>query len=222
MSKKKEETVSFLPLYGGSVTDNEGKSHAILMAGATLNDGLLMPSAFRVQYIESLKGKTVEQMIAWDKQQGNYIIEVDSSRERAQTLLALQKLAYANGEPVTVSGGTDVREGRFSLKLRAEKPNPNFNSSKEESDANPRYLTIADPNLRGRGLCDRFYKEYSYWVRNARVVKKTVKMSLSQFLTIDKTKRVHIDDITGFIKKMQFKVSKNDGFGFVDMEIMYI
>lgn len=192
------------------------------MAGATANVGVLMPSAFRVQYIESLKGKSVEQMIAWDAQNGNYLIEANSTRERAQTLLALQKLAYANGEPVTVSGGTDVREGRFSLKLRAEKPNPYFDSTREESVSNPRYLTIADPNLRGRGLCDRFYKEYSYWVRNARTAKKTVRMPFAQLLTIDKTKRVHVDDITGFIKKMQFKVSKNDGFGLVDMEIMYI
>lgn len=59
-------------------------------------------------------------------------------------------------------------------------------------------------------------------MRNARIAKKTVRMPLAQFLAIDKTKRVHVDDITGFIKKMQIKVSKNDGFGLVDMEIMYI
>lgn len=204
------------------VTDNTGKTHKILLAGATSDQGVLMQRDFRVDYIHYLQGKSVESMLDFDEEIGGYIIEIDSSQERAQTLLALQKLAYANGGPVTISGGTDVREGRFSLKLRAEKPNPYFDASQPESNSNRRYLEITNKNLQGRGLCDQFYKEYSYWARNARIVKRTVHMGLAQLLAIDKTKRVTVGDVTGFIKKMQYRVSNKTGLGDVTMEIMYI
>ena len=92
----------------------------------------------------------------------------------------------------------------------------------KESSTNRRYLEITNPNLRRRGLCDQFYKEYSYWIRNARIVKRTVRMELAQLLTIDKTKRVTVGDVTGFIRKMQFSVDNQSGLGNVTMEIMYI
>ena len=204
------------------VTDNTGKTHKILLAGATSDQGVLMQRDFRVDFIHYLQGKSIESMLEIDEEIGGYIIEIDSSQEKAQTLLALQKLAYANGGPVTISGGTDVREGRFSLKLRAEKPNPYFDASQPESNSNRRYLEITNQNLQGRGLCDQFYKEYSYWIRNARIIKRTVRMELAQLLAIDKTKKVTIGDITGFIKKTQYGVSNKTGLGMVTMEIMYI
>ena len=118
--------------------------------------------------------------------------------------------------------GPGSREGRISLKLRAEKPNPYFDQKQPESDNNRRYLEITNKDLRQRGLCDQFYKEYSYWIRNARIVKRTVRMTLAQLLTIDKTKRVRVGDVTGFIRKMQYSVSNETGLGNVVMEIMYI
>lgn len=121
------------------------------------------------------------------------------------------------------SGNTAYADGRFSLKLRAEKPNPYFNPALEENNTtNRRYLEITNKNLRGRGLADQFYKEYSYWIRNARIVKRTVRMTLAQLLTIDKTKRVRVGDVTGFIRKMQYTVSNETGLGNVVLEIMYI
>lgn len=120
------------------------------------------------------------------------------------------------------SGSTAYADGRFSLKLRAEKPNPYFNPLLPESDSNRRYLQIANKNLQGRGLADQFYKEYSYWIRNARIVKRTARMTLAQLLTIDKTKRVRVGDVTGFIRKMQYTVSNETGLGNVVLEIMYI
>lgn len=118
--------------------------------------------------------------------------------------------------------GTGPLDGRFSLKLRAEKPNPYFDSSQPESGTNKRYLDITNPDLQKRGLCDQFYREYSYWLRNARIVKRTVRMELAQLLTIDKTKRVTVGDVTGFVRKMQYSVSNKTGLGNVTMEIMYI
>ena len=113
-------------------------------------------------------------------------------------------------------------DGRVSLKLRAEKPNPYFDPKKPEGSDNRRYLEITKDSLKGRGLADQFYKEYSYWVRNARIAKMTVRMELSQLLLIDKTKKVRVGDVTGFIKKMQYTVSNSTGLGMVTMEIMYI
>lgn len=112
--------------------------------------------------------------------------------------------------------------GRVSLKLRAEKPNPYYKKGSTKDEEKNQYLPITNEKLRGRGLCDQFYKEYSYWVRNARIVKRTVHMTLAQFLAIDKTKRVRVGDIIGFIKKMEFTVNNQSGLGNVTMEIMYI
>lgn len=135
-------------------------------------------------------------------------------------------LSASNGDR-----GTVIAEGRFSLKLRAEKPNPYFDPSKEEThydpahpeeNTNPRYLHVDGTGLQGRGLMDQFYKEYSKWAREARIAKRTVRIGLAELLAIDKTKRVRIGDVTGFIRKMQYQVSSKDGLGTVEMEIMYI
>ncbi len=119
-------------------------------------------------------------------------------------------------------GDDENTEGRFSLKLRAEKLNPYFDASAGESDTNRRYLEITNEHLRGRGLCDQFYKEYSYFIRNARIAERTVRMELAQMLAIDKTKKATVGDITGFIRKTQFSVNNKTGLGMVKMEIMYI
>ena len=111
---------------------------------------------------------------------------------------------------------------RISLKLRAEKLNPYFDASQPEGDGNRRYLDIESESLRRRGLCDQFYQEYSYWVRNARIAKRTVRMEFAQLMAIDKTKRVRVGDIMGFIRKMQYTVSTETGLGLVTMESMYI
>lgn len=118
--------------------------------------------------------------------------------------------------------GVGDTDGRISLKLRAEKPNPYYKKGSTKDEEKNQYLPITKEQLRGRGLCDQFYKEYSYWVRNARIIKRTVRMTLAQFLAIDKTKRVRVGDIIGFIKKMEFTVNNQSGLGNVTMEIMYI
>ena len=118
--------------------------------------------------------------------------------------------------------GKGTTDGRVSLKLRAEKLNPYYVAGSKEEGKSNQYLPIEKKELQGRGLIDQFYKEYSYWVRNARVVKLTERMTLAQFLTIDKTKRVRMGDYLGFIKKMQFSVSNTTGFGNVTVELMYI
>lgn len=174
------------------------------------------------------EGHSVNEMIYMDadvsKGGRQLIVEADSNNERLATLLDLCKKAY--GEPsspdITIDNGISSRYGRFSLKLRAEKPNPMYDPTQETSSDNRRYLSVTNENLKRRGLCDQFYKEYSYWVRNARIAKLKVRMELAQLLSIDKTKRVTIGDITGFIRKMQYNVSSKTGLGMVEIEMLYI
>lgn len=346
-----------------NVPGADGNHHFLLFASDT-HDGNHISYSVLLKYVgEYFEGQTIEQMFEADKAHLSILIEADSSNERMFTLLNLQRFAFGDGAPVTISGGDNgvgVTEGRFSLKLRAEKPNPYFDItlpaivttkaqaseaitklyktsdtnlltrpritaadlrlegweiegtddatafslmlslvmsdglahnvlwtpvteeghilSPEEltsyvdsltgtasgslktadtyhlildvdttqarasvlqelqtfyygdtetakidiTPANPRYLEIENPDLRNRGLADTFYKEYSYWVRNARIWKGSVRMTLAQLLAIDKTKKVRVGDITGFIRKMQYSVSKTTGLGMVTMEIMYI
>ena len=137
-------------------------------------------------------------------------------------IAALRAVYFGEGTIEGLDNGLGALDGRISLKLRAEKPNPYFDPKQDESSSNRRYLAITNESLRQRGLCDQFYKEYSYWVRNARIWKGTVRMELAQLLSIDKTKRATVGDVTGFIRKMQYTVSNKTGLGDVTMEIMYI
>lgn len=207
------------------IPDDNGKEHHVLIATQRGS----YPINFGQDYIPTqFLWKSVSEMMANDAAGARIIVEIDSSEERRQTLLELCRWAYGNYSypsdmVIKIDNGVTARNGRFSLKLRAEKPNPYFNPTQEEnSTTNRRYLEITNPSLRGRGLCDQFYKEYSYWIRNARIVKRTVRMELAQLLTIDKTKRVTVGDVTGFIRKMQYSVSNKTGLGEVTMEIMYI
>lgn len=201
------------------VNDSTGRRRVILLASAYSKAGTTISGSGDLRYLTQL---TLEEILELS-QTRHIVIEVDSSQERGETLVQLCDLAYGGKtEPVQIDNGVGSRYGRFSLKLRSEKLNPYFDPSVAESSYNRRYLPITNENLRRRGLADQFYKEYSYWVRNARIVKRTVKMELAQFLAIDKTKRVTVGDVTGFIRKMQFQVSNKTGLGLVSMEIMYI
>lgn len=206
-----------------TIPDNYGNEHRILVATQRGS----FPIDFGQDYIPSLMGHSTAEMMRIDAAGKRIIVETDSSEERLQTLLELCRWAYGNisGSPDMVidDSGVGSRYGRFSLKLRAEKPNPHFDLKQaEDEETNRRYLEITNENLRQRGLSDQFYKEYSYWVRNARIASIPVRMELAQLLAIDKTKRATVGDITGFIRKMQFTVSNKTGLGEVQMQMMYI
>lgn len=205
-----------------TVDNNFGNKVRLLFA--THFDGKTINSFTFNNYVKKFKGMSAEQMRTYDSGTDGLkiLIEVGSSIERGRTLLALQRLAFADGDEVIIDSKTDVTDGRFSLKLRAEKLNPYYIKGSTETGKSNQYLSIDNKNLRGRGLCDQFYKEYSYWVRNSRIARLEVSMELAQFLAIDKTKRVRIGNYQGFIKKMEFTVSNKSGLGTVTMELMYI
>ena len=192
------------------------------MMTVTSNSLIVSQSVLYAYAIKTFSGKSPEQMYAADYADKKMLVEVDSSKERSDTLLALQRLAFGNGEPVTIDNGEGSRYGRFSLKLRAEKPNPFFDPKQEESENNRRYLTIGNKNLQGRGLFDKFYKEYSKFIREARIINLPVRMELSQLLSIDKTKWASVGDIRGLIKQTKYIVSNKTGLGDMTIEMMYI
>lgn len=111
---------------------------------------------------------------------------------------------------------------RISLKLRAEKPNPFFDPTQPESKSNRRYLEITTPELRHRGLMDKFHKEESYWWRNAKIAATKCQMGFAELRSIDKTVRQHIGDVTGFVKKVQYTVNIQTGLSPVNLEVWYI
>lgn len=214
--------------YGELVlSSDDGKYHHALFATSYSNSGQVSWTDFYA-YLNKLQGKSIADIMSADAEGynglRNLIIELDGNASRASTLMSLCRIAYGGSTETLYlnNDDEDSRYGRLSLKLRAEKPNPYFDPKQAESDSNRRYLQITNKNLRQRGLADQFYKEYSYWIRNARIVKRTVRMTLAQLLTIDKTKRVRVGDVTGFIRKMQYSVSNETGLGNVVMEIMYI
>ncbi|MCR4958567.1 MAG: hypothetical protein K6B13_08200 [Prevotella sp.] len=138
------------------------------------------------------------------------------------TLASLRAAYFGYDQRHDLDNGLGATDGRFSLKLRAEKLNPYYRRDVDGNPYHDRYLPITKASLCRRGLADQFYLDYSYFVLNARTVKWPVHMELAQLLSIDKTKRVTVGDVTGFIITMEYTVSKESGLGLVIMEIMYI
>lgn len=111
-------------------------------------------------------------------------------------------------------GGIEV-ENSFSLKLRAEKPNPN--AAEGESPFYPLTTSYAQR----RGLFDKFYSEYAYFVVNRKIVKMKCRMEMADLLNIDWTKRYKIGEYVGFINKYSYSVSSS-GISDVELEMYYI
>ena len=203
------------------VTGFGGRNTKVLFVCGRSN-GTMISSIEMQAYADSFNGHGKDELLGLDSR--NLIVKVGATDEDGETLVNLCRLAYGSStQQITLDNGIDSRVGRFSLKLRSEKPNPDFDAMLPENETtNRRYLPITYDNLRGRGLSDQFYKEYSYFIRNARIAKMKVRMELAQLLSIDKTKQVKVGDVQGFIRKMEYTVSNDSGLGEVTMEIMYI
>lgn len=201
------------------IEDNTGQVHNALIAVYRSISGSLDLSS-----LPSLQGKDVYTILSDDASGARLIVELNSCWGREGTLCSLCEKAYGSStsEIVIDDNGVGSRYGRFSLKLRAEKLNPYYIAGSTDAATRDQYLPIANENLRGRGLCDQFYKEYSYWVRNARIINLPVRMELAQLLSIDDTVRATVGDVTGFINEMEYDISMETGLGNVKMQMMYI
>ena len=108
-----------------------------------------------------------------------------------------------------LEGGVDL-SGRFSLKPRAEKPNPEGG-----------FYPITESYAQRRGLFDKFYSEYAYFVVNRKIVRMKCRMEMADLLNIDWTKRYKIGEYVGFINKYSYSVSST-GISDVELEMYYI
>ncbi len=106
----------------------------------------------------------------------------------------------------TEQGGVDV-SGRFSLKLRAEKPNPEGG-----------FFPITDVNMQKRGLFDKFYAEYAHFVTHRKLLKMKLRIEMADLLRIDWSKRYTIGQYKGFINRYEYTVS-DEGMGVVSLEM---
>lgn len=108
-----------------------------------------------------------------------------------------------------LDGGVDPKE-RISLKLRAEKPNPEGG-----------FYPITESYAQKRGLFDKFYAEYAYFVVNRKIVRMTCRMEMADLLNIDWTKRYRIGEYVGFVNKYSYSVNSS-GISDVELEMYYI
>lgn len=114
----------------------------------------------------------------------------------------------------TMTGGVDP-EGRFSLKLRAEKPDP-------DSAGGHGLLPISQSYCQRRGLFDKFYTEYAWFVLHRRVARFVGHVELADIVNIDWTKRYRVGDVIGFVKGYSFSVSKEHGISDITLELYYV
>ena len=178
---------------GYGVLLNDGVVHEILWSPIK-PDGTVKTQEQLQSYVNSFNRISFNKIKSHDTE--HLILDINTTEERAELLHKLQAVYYAED-------GEDV-------------------DSVNISSINTEYLKIANPLLRHRGLADQFYKEYSYWVRNARIASMTLKMELAQLLGIDMTVRQQMGDITGFVKKMQVTFSNKTGMGDVETEVWYL
>lgn len=115
-----------------------------------------------------------------------------------------------NGAEDGGTGSEDGADNRFSLYLRAEKP----------IGENGELQTLAPPYAK-RGLFDKFYTEYAYFVTHRKIVRISCRMEMADILNIDWTKRYHIGQYVGFVNKYNFSVDSR-GISNLNLEIYYI
>lgn len=120
-----------------------------------------------------------------------------------------------NGEN-TDESGID-QSGRFSLKLRAGKYDKEGNPIKD-ADGND---IVIPADRAGRGLYDKFWKEYAYFTVNKKILRITCRMEVADLVTIDWTKRYRIGDHVGFIASYSYSVS-TDGMSDVELDLYYM
>lgn len=179
---------------GLAVRDDHGNLHELLWTPILSNGNVMSADELRT-YVGTYDGYSMSSLKTEEARYNDLLLDIDTTGKRAEMLHELQAIYYAE-------------DGEYVAPVAIS--------------TNPRYLEITNPDLQQRGLSDQLYKAFSIFIRNAKVIKRPVRMELAQLLAIDKTKRVRVGDIMGFIRKMQYTVSNETGLGEVTMEIMYI
>lgn len=137
------------------------------------------------------------------------------------------------GQPFDYNGSEEgigpTGDDRFSLRLRAEKPNPAYDPNSGAATVvlpdgtevpNEPYLPI-DAAAARRGLADKFYPEYAHIKLNGNTSVFNRTMELATLHNIDILQRQHIDDKVGFIKILRYEISEA-GLSPVTIELLHL
>ena len=133
------------------------------------------------------------------------IIRVDADFIDAATYIQLANIAYGITDVSEVSG----RSRRVTNITVAQKVTAD-------------YFPV-DPTIAAyRGLMDRFYTAYSFWLRNRKTAFIKGHMEIADLINIDFKKKYKINDLVGFINRILFLLDNKKGLSDVDIELYYI
>ena len=119
----------------------------------------------------------------------------------------------------TGQGGQDMST-RFSLVLRPEKPNKDYDPSQPESETNTPFLPI-DSTAARRGLFDKFYALYAYWVTHHKTAVIDCTVELSVLRNLNLMKHLRFGDTVGLVNKINYGIS-HDGMTDIKVELFYL
>lgn len=156
----------------------------------------------------------------WAQTAGNYAFHYDTVDDYGNVW------DYNGSESGT---GVDTSE-QFSLCLQAQKPNPAYDPNNPSETVtlpnglvvpNTPFFPVDTPSVAKRGIFDRWYAEYAYWITHARTAHIKCSMELAEVININLSKRVRMAGLIGFINKINYSIN-NDGLGEVKIELLYL
>lgn len=195
-----------------------------------LDDGTVLTREQLNNYLAQLEGmvSSNQSILDLDAKYKKIIIgkysSISSAEDYAEMLHQLGAVWYGDDASGIVLVDTVVYsspDDTFSLRLRAEKPNPDFNPDVPESPENPRWLPVRD-DLARRGIYDKFYAEYAYFTTHRKTAVLSCTLTLAQILNFDFSKRYRFGVYVGFINRMSYSINSANGLSDVSIELYYI
>lgn len=205
------------------MTDYDGKEY-IFMLTPINDEGNVITRADLVAYTDeliSLTQQTKQSILACDAENRRLVIgRYDTVKQEADMdvfLVGLHNVWYGSSETGTVSFpdnglGYDV-DDLISLKLKTEIP--------IDGDPNKGYYPITNPLAQKRGIADKFYGLYSYWVLNAKTATIPCIISSNKLKELDWFSRYDINGYVGFLYRKTYNITQ-EGIKDVKLEHKYL
>lgn len=203
------------------------------------NEGFVFSEREMNSYIDTLK----QSSSIWeqDKNSRKLLIGVYPTNSEADKyaifLHSLHAIYYAlegeEPEPVEVPNGSGWNKNDLiSLRIRAEKPNPQYNPDKPETDIcsngypNTRFLPVTNELAKKRGLFDKFYKSFAYFELHKRKARYEIEdISIEELRSIGmhmEERKYRIADTIGLFDSVELSIDIDEGLEDVVMEMYYL
>lgn len=164
---------------------------------------------------DGLQGTTPEERLAEMKANDWAGLLAGSYPTKAEAEAAARKInqyAVRNG----------IQELGLSLKLQAEKYNPDSKDKVNNTYGDYPYPISAD--CAKRGIYDKFYAEFAHFIINRNIAVITIErggIELADVLNLDWCQKYTIGDYCGWLGKVTYELDK-DGLGQVQIELYYL